>query len=203
MIYFTRHGESEANIERVFSNTGFKHPLTERGVEQANRLSIELTGAGIERVFSSPVLRAIQTASIVSRNLRIPYFEVHESLREYDVGELEGMFDEDSWGKYFENERGWNDESKRGDSLINGESFTEIQARFAGFMRQLRERGLYDSNVLIIAHGGLLKIGLPKAVANLDYTFTSANPIRNCGIIKCRADDGAIICHQWCEIAIV
>ena len=43
-LCFVRHGESIANLLREFSNSGIKHPLTERGVEQARTLAQKLSG---------------------------------------------------------------------------------------------------------------------------------------------------------------
>ena len=41
-IYFVRHGESEANILKIFSNLGLKHGLTETGKIQAKELCSKL-----------------------------------------------------------------------------------------------------------------------------------------------------------------
>lgn len=38
-LLFARHGESEANVDRVFSNRGWGHPLTPAGREQARVLA--------------------------------------------------------------------------------------------------------------------------------------------------------------------
>ena len=38
-ILFTRHGESEANIQHIISNRSLPHQLTEKGVDQAAALA--------------------------------------------------------------------------------------------------------------------------------------------------------------------
>ena len=68
-LYFVRHGESTANLLREFSNSGFKHPLTEAGVEQARLVAHSLSGLQVERIYSSPVMRAVQTAQILGESL--------------------------------------------------------------------------------------------------------------------------------------
>ena len=45
LVYFVRHGESEANVLNVFSNRGTKHPLTSRGREQVEMLAGKLADA--------------------------------------------------------------------------------------------------------------------------------------------------------------
>lgn len=203
MIYFTRHGESEANIEKIFSNKGFKHFLTENGIQQALRLSEILQDKKINTIISSPVLRAIQTASIISSELGIPSFEVHEYLREYDVGLLEGKSDVYSWNMYFDNEKKWNILKDKHSKLPNGESYLEIQNRFIVFINDLiQENKGNTENVLVISHGGLLKIGLAEACSNIDYTFTSENQIKNCELIQCIHENDELLCIQWGNIRV-
>ena len=68
-LYFVRHGESEANVLQVISNRGWMHPLTEKGRQQANTLAEKLRGAGITKIYTSPLRRAVETAEILSRSL--------------------------------------------------------------------------------------------------------------------------------------
>ncbi|MEJ5311226.1 MAG: histidine phosphatase family protein [Anaerolineae bacterium] len=86
-IYFTRHGESEANLLWEHSNRGFKHPLTEKGRVQANALARKLDGIVVTWLFASPIMRAVQTAEILSDALGVPY-EITDALREYDCNLL-------------------------------------------------------------------------------------------------------------------
>ncbi len=71
-LYFVRHGESEANLARQFSNRGFKHPLTPRGVTQATELAARLAGQGIAQIYTSPLQRAAQTAEILAEAWDLP-----------------------------------------------------------------------------------------------------------------------------------
>jgi len=91
-LYFLRHGESSANLLRQFSNQGDEHPLTECGIQQARQAAQNLSGVRAERIYASPVLRARQTARILSESLHVP-LEIHEALREWDVGIDEGTTD--------------------------------------------------------------------------------------------------------------
>lgn len=200
MVYFTRHGESEANIEMIFSNKGFKHLLTENGNQQAVILSNSLVEKNISRIFSSPVLRAIQTTSIIAIKLNILSFEIHEYLREYDVGILEGKSDKNSWNMYFDNEKQWKEINNKNSKLPNGESYSEITRRFLDFINDKILNGNIKENVLIVSHGGLLKIGLAEACKNIDYAFTCNNPIKNCELITCEIENNQLICSKWGNI---
>lgn len=94
-LYFTRHGESEANLLREHSNRGFRHPLTSKGREQAAILAQKLVDVPVPQLFTSPIMRAVQTAEILSGTLGVPY-ESADALREYDCGILEGRADEEA-----------------------------------------------------------------------------------------------------------
>src|SRR5579859_6938005 len=105
-LYFVRHGESEANVLRIISNREEPHALTSNGRQQARALADSLQGTAFARIFSSPVLRARQTAEILAERLGVPY-EVTEALREYDCGILEGKGDAPSWALHQANFHEW------------------------------------------------------------------------------------------------
>ncbi len=83
-ITFTRHGESQANLLQEFSNRGLKHPLTPAGRQQAAALAEALQGQNVTHLYSSPVLRALETAIILAGRLGGTY-EVVEALRESEL----------------------------------------------------------------------------------------------------------------------
>jgi 2,3-bisphosphoglycerate-dependent phosphoglycerate mutase len=196
MIYFTRHGESEANIEKVFANKCFKYFLTNKGIEQTKALSEKLKDKHISIIYVSPVLRAIQTAEIISKELGLIKYEVNELLREYDVGNLEGKSDPESWAKYAKYEKSWETIANRNQKMENGESFIDIELRFEKFIQSIQNEAI-QKNVLIISHGGLLKIGLPKVVSNMNYSFTNKNQLNNCDLVSCKYENGKIVCYQY------
>jgi len=97
-IILVRHGESEMNVAKITTNAIDKYPLTVRGRAQAKRLTQELTLVRPNVLFTSPVLRAVETAGIISQGLNIPA-KVKRALVERDPGRLNGMkistFEED------------------------------------------------------------------------------------------------------------
>jgi len=72
-IFFARHGQSEANLLKVFSNRGWKHPLTAMGRQQAHELAARLRDRNVAAVFTSPLRRAVEAAQIVAEQLRVPF----------------------------------------------------------------------------------------------------------------------------------
>jgi broad specificity phosphatase PhoE len=135
-IIFARHGESQANLLHEISNRGLKHPLTQKGRQQALVLAQQLQTESITRIYSSPVLRAIETTVILANQLGVEY-EVTEALREYDLGDLEGRSDEVVWEFWHELFDGWTKHQLWDKRAPGGESFLDVRQRFAPFIDAL------------------------------------------------------------------
>ena len=203
-LYIARHGESQANVLGVFSNRGFQHPLTEIGVSQSKELAKALLGKSFARVFSSPLLRAIHTTKIITEPLGISEFTISDYLCEYDVGIFEGRSDPYGWQLYAEIEERWKNPDCRHEKIEGGESFEEIQLRFKNFVNKLVEDSdSKDENVLIITHGGLLKVGLPAVMNNISYEFASENVLGNCELIIGNETEDGFICSSWGKMKII
>ncbi len=69
-IIFIRHGEAEHNVLKMSSSARDKHPLTEKGQEQARRAAEQLLNHEIDVVYASPILRARQTAEAYAGRAR-------------------------------------------------------------------------------------------------------------------------------------
>jgi alpha-ribazole phosphatase len=193
-ITFVRHGESEANLLGEFSNRGEKHPLTDRGIQQAEVLAGNLRGIPFTKIYSSPLFRARQTAQILSDSLGIP-FEISDALREYDCGLLEGRADPAAWAIYWQVNNTWLD----GDwdvRIRGGESFTDMQARFVPFIESLI--AVNPGDVLIISHGGLYRLMLPLVLGNIDHEWANDHPIENTASVLAETRGNELICINWC-----
>ena len=88
MIYVIRHGQTELNNAHVLQGRS-DHPLNRTGIAQARETGNALArkGASFQHVFSSPLLRAIQTAELIAPDARII---TDERLIEMDYGPYEG-----------------------------------------------------------------------------------------------------------------
>ena len=62
IAYFVRHGEAETNSNGILSSKYDGYPLTDHGREQIAETARQLEGIEFSRAYSSPVLRARQTA---------------------------------------------------------------------------------------------------------------------------------------------
>jgi broad specificity phosphatase PhoE len=195
-IYFVRHGESEANLLQEFSNHGDKHPLTDRGRQQAEALARDLMGIAFHRIFTSPLLRARETAQILSDALNVPT-EINEALREADVGILEGRADPAAWAIFEQIHNAW----RAGDldvRLRGGESFNDIETRFVPFIERLTAE--IEGNILLVGHGSLYRFMLPDLLINIDSEWAAPYPIGNTDFILAELHPQGLTCISWCGV---
>jgi alpha-ribazole phosphatase len=86
-IIFIRHGETDM----AGSFCGHSNPaLNLNGTNQAKRVAEEVISLGIERIYSSDLLRASQTASIIGQRVGV-HIETKSDLREIFFGQWEGL----------------------------------------------------------------------------------------------------------------
>ena len=94
MIYFVRHGESEANVKKVFAGQKDDSLLTDEGKEQATITAqkIKKEDFKITRIVSSPLKRSFETAEIIAKELgfNVSDIVVDNRINEYDMGSLTG-----------------------------------------------------------------------------------------------------------------
>ncbi|GAA5008278.1 histidine phosphatase family protein [Actinopolymorpha pittospori] len=180
-LIFVRHGESEANLLHVFSNRGTKHGLTANGRGQALELARRLAGASVARIYTSPLLRAVQTAQILSRRLDVEVGPA-EALCEYDVGAYEGSDDPAHWREYEEVLNTWTLAGEWDRRVGGGESYRDIKHRFAPFVEQVTAM---SGVTVLVGHGGLYRCMLRVVLTNVTATFALIHPLANTQQVRC------------------
>jgi len=201
-LYFLRHGESSANLLRQFSNRGDEHPLTERGLQQARQAAHNLSGVKAERIYASPVLRARQTAQILSESLHVP-LEIHEALREWDVGIYEGTTDPRGWELHRQVQEDWFEHHQLDSKMPGGESFLEIQRRFLPFIgKLLSTEGDSTHEFILVSHGGLYTAMLPVVLENVDFQFAREHGFPYASCIQAEERQGKLYCTDWCGVGV-
>jgi probable phosphoglycerate mutase len=95
IVYFVRHGQSQANVDGVFAGCLLDSPLTTKGLEQADLTAEVLRGKTFDVIVSSSLLRAKSTAERIAK--RLDYdgsILIEPLLQERDFGEATGK----PWG---------------------------------------------------------------------------------------------------------
>ena len=89
-ICVSRHGETDWNIAGILQ--GWTDVLlNDLGRQQAHELAAAVACCRISRVYSSPLRRALETAEIISRKLRLGPPVSHEGLKERNFGIIQGV----------------------------------------------------------------------------------------------------------------
>ena len=144
VVYLARHGETAWSISG--QHTGLTDlPLTDRGESNARRLGDRLKGLRFDKVFTSPLQRAVRTCELAGFGARA---EVDRDLLEWNYGEYEGLRTAEIHAK----RPNW--ELFR-DGCPGGESPTQIGARADRVVSRIREIG---GNVLIFSSGHILRV---------------------------------------------
>lgn len=96
-IVFLRHGQTDWNVKSVTQGRE-DIPLNETGIKQAHEAaqglasSLKRTGFKIDRIYTSPLSRAKDTANTVSDAIGNVPVIVDQRLIERDFGNLSGMY---------------------------------------------------------------------------------------------------------------
>lgn len=194
-LYFTRHGQSEANILEIISNRDLPHALTEKGQQQARALAGRLSGIAFERILSSPNLRARQTSEILSNCLDVPC-DVDDGLREFDCGVAEGRGDEEAWQMWQDVMHAWMKQGLYDARIEEGESWLDVQRRFNGLLDRLTsEYRDTRANFILVGHGGTFRIMFPTVFIN--YTAFKDREYPNTVLIVAELTQAGLYCLSW------
>ena len=154
IIYLTRHGETEWNIEKRLQGRG-DSPLTKYGIQRAKELRDRIKNIDIDVIYSSPIKRALNTANILRGNKNIDIV-TDDSLMEMCFGDYEGkkidivQEENPSWDINL---------IMQGNVEIcapNGENLKEVRERISKLMNKIIAENMGKS-ILIVTHGITLK----------------------------------------------
>lgn len=193
-VYFLRHGESESNTLNILYNRGDKYGLTEKGVGQVKKILSELENIKVDKIYSSPLLRAKQTAQIVADNFNLD-FEITDSLSEFDVGILNETGDESTFRREQEIVDQWLIRKNWDEKFEDGESYNEIKERFFKLLELIRTKE--HENIILVSHGGLIQCVLPLISENLEFEYCHKNLLKNAECAILEVEDNEVKCVKY------
>jgi len=172
MIYFVRHGESEANTRHVFAGQKDDSMLTNKGREQALATAQEIIKEGlkIDKIYSSPLKRASETAKIIAKGLNFENSNIiiDKHIIEYDMGSLTGT----PWGVI---------SSEILTKAKNAEDPNDFQERVCSFVKELSKS---PENILLVSHAGVGRILETIKEGKESDMFYDIPPYPNASITK-------------------
>lgn len=149
VVFLIRHAQSIGNLESGRINTQKdKRGLTKKGARQANHLATEInkTPLNFAKIFSSPLNRTIETASIIGQRLDIPV-TTDDRLLDIDRGIIDGLTYSEIRERYPEVVKQWQTAPPGKFAPPQGESFEQLIARVEDFLRSVNKE-----HALIISH---------------------------------------------------
>ena len=143
-LYLVRHGETEWS--RARRHTGRTDvPLNEVGEAEAKALGQHLRSLEVDRVLSSPMIRAVTTARLAGFGDRL---ETTDALLEFDYGDYEGL----TTPEIRASRPGWD---LFRDGCPGGETVEAAAGRARALLADLAASG---GRALLFSHGHQLRI---------------------------------------------
>lgn len=171
MIYFVRHGESQANRDGMIAGW-LDSPLTEAGQHyaevEAARLAAE--GYNFDVIYSSTLSRARRTAEAIANAIGYPIqnIQIDPNLREKSLGELDGS------------------PKAKVRALdiatyvpVGGESDVEFYERVLRFNQKLEAEQSAGIDILIVGHSGFYRMAMVIKQGLAPKDFRAVEPPLN------------------------
>jgi len=145
-LILIRHGETAWNREGKVQGIS-DIELNEEGRHQARQLALSLRESDFQAIYSSPLLRACQTARIINRYHQVP-LHLEAGLMEMDQGDFEGLSFRELMACEKEFLKKWLSDpaSVR---MPQGESFPELQRRAWRVIEGIVAKA---DNALVVSH---------------------------------------------------
>lgn len=159
-LIIVRHGKTNATEEgRYCGRTDMS--LSAAGTEQAKRLRKWIKKCPLHCIYTSPLNRCKETASIIKEKRKIPTIILPE-LQEVDFGRWEGLTLAEMQNRYPREFRSWRENFSEF-QLPGGEKVIDMIRRIKKFWKEVI--GKYpQKSVLVVTHGGPAKVMVMTAL---------------------------------------
>jgi broad specificity phosphatase PhoE len=181
-ILLIRHGQSEGNAERRFGGHTAT-PLSALGRREAEATALALGRESVTAIYSSDLLRAVETATPLARALNLELTET-DAFRERSVGHMEHLTFEEAAQK-FPAEYAALLRNDFEHVLSGGESYRQLLDRAASYL----DRAVHANRggtIAIFSHAGTICILALHLLGALDAP--TLRPVwittANCGIAR-------------------
>jgi broad specificity phosphatase PhoE len=152
-LYLFRHGQTDFNAEGRFAGQKFDIPVNAKGIEQAEKLSLLLKPVALDIIYSSPLIRAKQTAEIVAKQFPNIQIIFDDNLKETNYGDTEGKLYDDLTP---ENLTLHKTATNPNFSHPNGETQIASADRFMKVLQHIVDTTDYKT-IGISSHGGIIR----------------------------------------------
>ena len=182
MIYVVRHGQTEMNNRKALQGRS-DTPLNDVGRMQAQQVSLVFSGRGVtfDHVFSSPLVRAVETARLVAPGVEVT---TDERLIEMDYGPYEGCDLTSPPPEVIE----FFSDFVHNPAPAGMEQLSSVVSRTGAFIEGIRD---LPGNTLISTHAIAMKGILEYLTPASQWSYWSKY-VGNCAVYAVEQDDGAL-----------
>lgn len=200
-LYLVRHGETYGNVNRILDTAHPGTALTENGWQQVNDLVGKLADAGIATIFSSDLIRAVQSATPLATRLGITV-NPRSGLREVQAGELEGETTQESYEIYKGTVEAWvggDLDRKLGGEA--GETGRSVLRRVDAVIREIES--LDVPVAAVFAHGSLITYWTAMRGQGISVEYLNRHPHNSGWVVLEGSLDTGYHAKQWMGSAVV
>lgn len=179
-LLLVRHGQTPANVTGLLDAEVPGPGLTDLGQEQAEALPAALGDRGIERLFTSSMVRTQITAAPLARALGLEPV-VLPGLREIEAGDLQGKRDTVSVQSYLAAAYAWTagDRDERMPGAEDGHAFF---ARYDDAVQQIEATGAEVAAAF--SHGAAIRIWAAVTAQNVPADLGRNRHLENTGVVE-------------------
>ncbi|UCB46161.1 MAG: histidine phosphatase family protein [Spirochaetota bacterium] len=183
-VILIRHGETDWNQEKIYRGR-IDVTLNTNGVKQAGIIGSRLSELDIDAFYSSPLVRAYETAKIIA-SYHDKNVNVLDELTDIHFGDWQGLAKKDVVTKYPDIYETWENSPDRA-NIPGAETLEDVRKRLIdGFNKLL---SVYQNGtVVVVSHGLTNKVAL-CVILGLD----------NSHFWKVKQDNGAINIFKYTE----
>ncbi|HEY2381905.1 MAG TPA: histidine phosphatase family protein [Terriglobia bacterium] len=169
-LILVRHGLTDWNVERRYQGR-FDIPLNAAGRAQAETLKEQLKSIPFDHLYSSPLRRALETASIIAGGQTI---ECDDRLAEIDHGVWQGKTHDEIAALWPRDWQTWNTDPGNF-TPPGGESVSDLRSRVNAFIGDMQGEA-----ILCVSHGVVIQTFL----STVSGAVTSAQQVPSNGSLQ-------------------
>jgi broad specificity phosphatase PhoE len=156
------------------------------GIQQAIAVGQRLDKYPISAIYSSPLIRAMDTAKEIAKFFDLPV-QLHDGFIDLDFGAWEGRLHTEIEHEQPELYKKW--KTKPSDfKFPEGESLDELRSRIGKALNELNELH-YNDSIVISTHGAVIRIAM-CFISNVDNSESWNYNMDNCAFAIIRYHNG-------------
>ena len=195
-LILIRHGETDWNVQgRIQGHVDI--PLNSTGLAQARAVGERFRDEHVDRVVSSDLGRAMQTAQPIARARGVNPFP-EPALRERHLGVLQGLTGDEAQQRIAQVWRSFKSRDPA-QPLEAGESLAEFATRAVAALKAIAVQ-YAGQRIAVVTHGGVLDAAYREAVG-MPLDAPRDFPVFNASVNTLSVEGGRFRVLRWADVS--